>query len=114
MSKRIGKRLVLKSHAQALSTLFHKYANVPVSAPARPVRAAIMWPSANSAGIIVPRLESPARGDTGIFPGLMSPLVGLRSMGYAPPTAVAVGQKMSALTGLDWQEYVTVFTNRST
>jgi hypothetical protein len=28
-------------------------------------------------------------------------------------TSVAVGQTMSALTGLAWQEYVTVFTNRS-
>jgi hypothetical protein len=46
------------------------------------------------------RLESPARGDIRYFPALMSPLTGLSSIGYAPPTAVAVGQTMSALTGL--------------
>jgi hypothetical protein len=57
-----------------LSTGFHKYANVSVSASARPVTAAIMWPSANSAGITLPRLESPAiRGDIGISRALCRP-----------------------------------------
>jgi hypothetical protein len=44
----------------------------------------------------------------------MPPLTGLRRMGDAPPMAAAVGQTMSALTSLAWQEYVTVFTNGST
>jgi hypothetical protein len=67
-------------------------------------------------------LSVPKEGDSGqglealrvSFPGLTPPLTGLRSMGDTPPTAVAVGQTMSALTGLAWQEEVTVFTNRST
>jgi hypothetical protein len=71
-----------------------------------------MWPSANSAGIIAPRLESPAWGDIGYLPGPYVAPEGLRSKGSAPPTAVAVGQTMSALTGLAWQEYFTVFTNQ--
>ena len=56
-----------------------------MSAPARPVRAAIMWPSANSAGIMVSRLQkAPRRGDIRVFSRRYAArLRGLRSMDSA-------------------------------
>jgi hypothetical protein len=72
-------------------TGFHKYANVSVFAAARPVRAAIMWPSARALGNDPFAREAP-RGATEEFPGVYAApygaqLSGLRSYPRLSPWA---------------------------
>jgi hypothetical protein len=63
----------LEAKTGHLSTEFHKYGNAPVLAPARPVRAAIRWPSATALGYELVSLRSPVRGDMRIFMHVMPP-----------------------------------------
>jgi hypothetical protein len=74
-----------------------------------------MWPSANSAGTTVSRSKKPLEGRQKVFSQRYAapdgaPLDELRIY----PRLFAVGQTMSALTGLAREEYVTVFTDSST
>jgi hypothetical protein len=64
-----------------LSTEFHKYGNVPVLAPARPVRAVIRWPSATALGYEIVSLRKPREGRHAYFP----PCYAARRGGSGPP-----------------------------
>jgi hypothetical protein len=69
-------------------------------AAARPVRACHNVAQRDSAGEMTLLLEKPREGRERHFRGLMPPLKGLSLQTTLLPTAFAVGQIMSALTGL--------------